>query len=71
MSLANNATWIPTSVHEMVAEFLLGERQEKFAFIPRGTQFIDARKTIPDYDFSTFGGHTFSAKFRPTHNGTK
>ncbi len=42
MSLANNAAWIPTSVHEMVAEFLLGERQEKFAFIPRGTQFIDA-----------------------------
>jgi hypothetical protein len=42
MSLKNNADWICTSVHEVVAEFLLGERQEKFGFVPPGTPFIDA-----------------------------
>jgi hypothetical protein len=41
MALAN-AIWTPVPVHEVVAEWLLGERQTNFAFIPPGSQFIDA-----------------------------
>jgi hypothetical protein len=37
-----NASWTPVTVHHVVAEFLLSERQTNFDFIPQGTSYIDA-----------------------------
>jgi hypothetical protein len=37
-----NAIWKPVSVHDVIAEFLVSERETRFTWIPRGTPFIDS-----------------------------